>query len=63
MVFIEDEDEKKKGIETIIRHFEKNPARMMARIDSGSKSWQNTQMLKLTIREITGKKRTVIPHQ
>jgi nitroimidazol reductase NimA-like FMN-containing flavoprotein (pyridoxamine 5'-phosphate oxidase superfamily) len=55
--FVDDEADKLAGITIITKHFEKNPERMLAKANVSNPGWLNTQILKLRIDEITGKKR------
>jgi nitroimidazol reductase NimA-like FMN-containing flavoprotein (pyridoxamine 5'-phosphate oxidase superfamily) len=57
MEFLENDAERVKGIEVMINHFEKDPAKMMAKVHPGTGTWTNTVMMRLTITEITGKER------
>jgi len=59
MLFVEDEEEMIKGIKVMLGHFEKNPERIMKKIDEKSKTWLNTQMLKIKVNDITGKERNI----
>lgn len=56
---LDDDAERLKGVEVMINHFEKNPDKMMAKVQSDA-SWNNTAMMRLTIAEITGKERKKI---
>lgn len=56
---LDDDAERLKGIKAMIDHLEKNPAKMMAKVEGGE-SWNNTAMMRLTIAEMTGKERKKI---
>ena len=45
------------GINILLDHFNESKEKMLAKIDTQSESWQKTQVLKVTIEEITGKER------
>jgi hypothetical protein len=44
----------------LINHFEDDPAAQMVKINQDTAEWENTQMLRLKIREMTGKERKTI---
>lgn len=55
MELLEDEMDRGKGIEVIIKHLEKHPEEIMAKVHGGTETWRNTMMMRLMIAEITGK--------
>ena len=59
MIFADKEEEKLKAVKVLIRHFEKNPERLMKKVDSNSGLWQRTQMLKIRATDITGKEKAL----
>ncbi len=42
------------GIKRTKNHFEKNPARMMAKVTTKTDTWKNTEIMRLHIDQITG---------
>jgi uncharacterized protein len=59
MELLEIEEEKVKAIMTMIRQYEENSEKQIAKISPQNAEWNNTQMLRLRIEEITGKERSV----
>jgi uncharacterized protein len=52
---VENESEKKKGIEIMINQLEKNPDTMKTKLNDKKEIYENMQVLKLKISEITAK--------
>ncbi|HEX3043524.1 MAG TPA: pyridoxamine 5'-phosphate oxidase family protein [Bacillota bacterium] len=61
MELLEQEVERMKGIEVLIHHLEKNPEKMLAKVNQTSGQWDKTQLFKLKIVEMSGKERKQIP--
>lgn len=57
--FLDNEDDKIRAVKILIKHFEKDPERMIEKVDSDSGLWQRTQMLKLNVDTITGKEKII----
>jgi nitroimidazol reductase NimA-like FMN-containing flavoprotein (pyridoxamine 5'-phosphate oxidase superfamily) len=52
---VKNESEKRKGIEIMINQLENNPDMMKTKLNDKKEIYENMQILKLNIREITGK--------
>jgi nitroimidazol reductase NimA-like FMN-containing flavoprotein (pyridoxamine 5'-phosphate oxidase superfamily) len=57
MEFVDDASRRLKAVTFLIDHFKEDVENQLAKVNQGSDTWENTQMLKLHIREISGKKR------
>jgi nitroimidazol reductase NimA-like FMN-containing flavoprotein (pyridoxamine 5'-phosphate oxidase superfamily) len=55
MELVENESEKRKGIEIMINQLENNPDIMKSRLNAKKEIYDNMQVIKLKIREVTGK--------
>jgi nitroimidazol reductase NimA-like FMN-containing flavoprotein (pyridoxamine 5'-phosphate oxidase superfamily) len=58
MFFIEDLEEKKYGIDVLINHLEKNPEKVKEKSIKSEQRYTDVGILRLDIKELTGKKRT-----
>jgi hypothetical protein len=59
MIFINEEKEKIKAVGILIKHFEKDSAKLMKKVDSGSELWLGTLMMKIKVDNITGKEKSI----
>jgi uncharacterized protein len=59
MVFVDNEQEKINAVRILINHFEKNPGKLMEKVETNSGLWQRTQMLKIRLNRVTGKEKTL----
>ncbi len=55
MIIIEDLEEKKHGFEIMMNHLEENPIKIKKRFLDKEETYQNTSIIRLDIKEITGK--------
>jgi hypothetical protein len=60
MGFLTEKSERIRAVEVLIKHFEGDPAAQMVKIHQETAEWENTRMLRLKIREMTGKERKTI---
>jgi nitroimidazol reductase NimA-like FMN-containing flavoprotein (pyridoxamine 5'-phosphate oxidase superfamily) len=57
MFFVENLEEKKHGIDVLINHLEKNPGKVKEKSIKSEQSYQDVGILRLDIKELSGKKR------
>jgi nitroimidazol reductase NimA-like FMN-containing flavoprotein (pyridoxamine 5'-phosphate oxidase superfamily) len=56
MNIVESQEEKKRGIETLIRHLEENPDKMLKKLEDSNPLFEKTAILRLKIENLTCKK-------
>jgi nitroimidazol reductase NimA-like FMN-containing flavoprotein (pyridoxamine 5'-phosphate oxidase superfamily) len=56
---LEKDEDRVQAVKVLIDSFEKNPQKMMNKINTGSNTWVNTAIFKFTIQKTTGKERKI----